>query len=383
MKKYLKLTSNQAIRHFILRDKTLIPEASVELRQKWEDLEKLKSELSVSIVIPTHRTHPDSDIDPILLKNKIDEAERMLYDQLDKRQVWPIMENIKEARDAIDFSLSLDSLVLYANEHFSSIVRLPVDLEEEILIAREFDLRPLYKTRQQNRRYYILTVSRNVVRLIEAFNDKITGEIKNEDFPFANDYYVDSPEELAQDIFSDNQAKEFYNTVDKTFQKYYNENPLPVLLAGDVKTVAYYEEQMDNDCMIITRVPGNFDSMTYPEIIKVVTPAVEEYREQCQNEYIRQIEAAISAEKLTTDVNEIYKAAVEGAADTLYLGETFSVDRIANKEITLIDENNYDIEPNEFIPSLLKAIRDGGGYVIFVEDERMEPYHGIALVRRY
>lgn len=383
MKKYLNLTSNQAIKQFLLRDKTLVPEASEELRQKWNDLENLKGDLSVSIVIPTHRTRPDSEIDAILLKNKIEEAERMLYSQLDKRKAEVVVENIKEAQDAIDYSLNLDSLVLYANEHFASVVRLPVELEEEVLIAQEFDLRPLYKTRQQNRRYYILTISRNVVRLMEAFNDKLVKEIKNEDFPFENDYYTTDPKKLAQDVFIDNQEKEFYNTVDKLFQKYYNENPLPVILAGDVKTLAYYEEQMDEDCMIITRIHGNFDKMSYPEIMKAVEPEVVKYREEQQQIYVQQMDEAISAGHLVTDVNDMYKAAAEGAADTLYIGDTYSLDKISSGQITLVDENNYEMKASEFLPALMKVVRDSGGNVLFVEDELMDKYQGIALIRRY
>lgn len=362
MKKYLKLTSNEAIRHFILKDKTLVPESSEELIYKYNDLENLKSEISVSITIPTHRTRPDSEIDPILLKNKIMETENILLKIVDKRKMEEIMENIKEAQGMIDFSLNLDSLVLYTNEYFSSVVKLPVELKEELVIGQEFDLRPLYKTRQQNRRFYILAISRNVIRLMEAFNDKITQEIQNEDFPYINDYYVDEPAELAQDSFIDNQVKEYFNTADKRFQKYYNENPLPVILAGDIKTTSYYAEQMDRSCMVIGHVSGNFDRMPCHEIISVVQPEVEAYRKKKEEEYLSQIDAALSANLLVTDMSDIERAIEEGAAGVFIAG------------------NNYF---PDIMTYLMKQIRDQGGDIIFVDDELMDKFDGKALIRRY
>ena len=335
--------------------------------------------------MPTHHTKPDYEMDPILLKNLITETEKELFTILDKRKAAVYMENIKEAQQAIDYSLNMDSLVLYANEHFASVVKLPVNLPAEITIGNNFDLRPLYKTRQQNRRYYILTISRNVIRLIEAFNEKIINEVNNNDFPFVNrDYYVDEAAELAQDSFIDNQIKEYFNDADKRFQKYYNDRPLPVILAGDIKTTSYYEEQMDRECMIIAKVSGSFDKMPFHEIISAVHPEVEKYREENQKEYFSKLDTADSAYLLSTDLNEIYKSAVEGAADTLYVGESFSLNgTIKDDSLEITEREPGNLNRNDLLSELIKIVGNNGGNTIFVEDERMQKYNGIALVRRY
>lgn len=385
MRKYLQLTSNEAIRYFILRDKTLVPEAAHEISFKMQDLEELKSDICVSIVLPTHHTKPDYEMDIIELKNLVSETEKELYNILDKRKAAAIMENIKEAQSFIDYSLNLQSMVVYANEHFASVVKLPVEVTSEIMIGENFDLRPLYKTRQQNRRYYILTISRNVIRLIEAFNDKVEQEINNNDFPFVNiDYYVDEEAELMQDSFVDNQIKEYFNTADKRFHKYYNGYPLPVILAGDIKMTSYYEEQMDRDCMVMGHVPGSFDKMPYHEIMKLVIPEVEKYREDRQKEYMQQLDTATSAILLSTDINEIYKAAIEGAADTLYLAENFSLNgTVEDDKLSISDEPVQEVNTNDLLSKLIKAVQDNGGNIVFVDEDKMEKYNGIALVRRY
>lgn len=348
-------------------------------------LRQLNSDLNVSIVLPTHRTKPDYEKDIIQLKNLVNETEKALHEVLDKKQVVKYMDNIKAAVDTIDYSLNLDTLVIYANEHYASIEKLPVELPAEIMIGKNFDFRPLYKARQQNRRYYILTVSRNLIRLLEAFNDKIVNEITNNDFPFENrDYFTTDETKLMQDTFEENQYKEYFNDADKMFKKYYNENPLPVILAGDIKTISYYEEQMDRECMVMGKIHGNFDKMPFHEIIKAVTPEVEKYREEKQKEYINQLDIAESGYVLSTDVNEIYKASIEGAAKTLFVGNNFSLHgNIEDDTVSISDNQPGEINKNDLLSELIRIVADNGGDVIFVEDDRMQKYNGMALVRRY
>ena len=44
--------------------------------------------------MPTHRSFPDNKQDPITLKNLVKQTEERLLAQMDKREVWPIMEVI-------------------------------------------------------------------------------------------------------------------------------------------------------------------------------------------------------------------------------------------------------------------------------------------------
>lgn len=385
MKKYLKLTSGEAIRFFILKDKTLAPEAENEIDFKLNDLEELKSELCVTIVMPTHHTHPDSDKDVILLKNLVNETEKELNERYDKRLAAKLIENIKEAHNTVDHRYNIESLVLFANENFASVVKLPVEVTTEIMIGKDFDLRPLYKTRQQNRWYYILTISRNRIRLMQAMNDKMMDEVQNSDFPFVNvEYHVSDEIKLAQDSFIDNQIKEYFNTADKRFQTYYNQNPLPVVLLGDVKMTAYYEEQMDSECMIMGHLEGSFDTIPCHEIIKKVVPVLEEYRSDKQKEFLDQIDAAQSAALVTTDLNEMYHTAQEGRADTLFIGNNYNLSGdIVNEELEDYQHDTNVIKENELLHVLMKDVTANSGNVWFMDDELLEPYNGIVMVRRF
>lgn len=255
MKKYEKLSLNEAIDNFVVHHKKELPET-------------IQGKIAVSITIPTHCIAPDNKLDSINLKNQVTEVEKELHQKLSKRDVEVIMENIKQAEALIDHKHNLDSLVLYANEKFAAIIKLPVRLEAEAMVGTYFDVRPLYKARQQRSTYYIITISRHKIRLIEAVNNRLIQEVHNKDFPFENtEYYITDPEKLAQDVFIENQIKEYFNVADKRFKNYLNENPLPIVLAGDIKMTSYYKEMMNNDRTYIGSIHGSFDHTPDHELI--------------------------------------------------------------------------------------------------------------------
>ncbi|MDR2009129.1 MAG: hypothetical protein LBQ22_01435 [Bacteroidales bacterium] len=377
MKKYLKLTSQEAVQYFIHRDGTLIPETTEEIKQKLNDLHFLRSEISVSVTMPTHRTFPDSDKDIVQLKNLIAEADKKLSILHDKRKRQVTMENIEEAAGNIDHRLNLDSLVIYANEHFSSVVKLPVTTNPEVVIDPLFDIRPLYRSRQQNQHYYILSISRQKIRLFEAFNDKITEEINNEDFPFENNYYTTDPIKLKQDIFEENLVKEFFNVADKRFRKYLISNPLPIILAGDTKSVSYYQEMMDHSQTIIAQVNGNYDNSSQHEIIKAVYPVIEKFRENEQHDYLSEIDNARSGNLLSADMNEMIEFSLMGNVRALFTGNNYGLE-----EATVKDSTNKTQKRSKTL-LLIENVRKAGGKIIFLEDKLLEKHNGIVLVKRF
>ncbi len=379
MKKYLKLSTNEAIHRFLLKDNTLAPETSEEIRQKVKELDGLKSDVCVTLAMPTHRSKPDYEMDRIVLKNLVDKASKQLLQMFDKHKAAEIIENLEEARDAVDNGVNLDCLVIYANEYFSSVVRLPVPAAEEILIGKYFDLRPLYKMRQQNEDYYVLTISKQKIRLIEGFNDKPVQEIVNGDFPFDRDwYYTISPRKVSQDIFVDNMEKEFYNDADKSFQKVYNDNPSPVVLAGDVKSIAYFEEVMDDKSMVIGRIAGSYDLSPLHEIIDAAAPEIEKYRKTLEDGYLSEINDAVGAGHLVTDVGSIIRLAKEGMTDTLFIGDDYSIPDSVKNNVEVDNEG-----PQDLLPGLLADVSGNSGKVVFMDDALLEKYHGLAMVKRY
>ncbi len=374
MKKYLKLTANQAIRHFILGDGTLGPETDEDIRNKLSDLDRFSSDFNVTLQMPTHRTKPDYLKDRIVLKNLISDTEKALYGMTQRRTADLIVANLMEAEESIDFSLGLDSMLVFANERFASVVKLPVPAQEKVSIGPLFDVLPLYRTREQNRRYLILTVSRHKFRLLEAHNDKIVQEFDDENFPFENtEYYTTDPKKLAQDDLVDNLTREYFNVADKNLQIYTASLALPVVLMGDVKMISYFLEMMDDECTVIGHIHGNYDQAQPHEIIETARPVVELYRREKDKSYLKMLDDAASGKVLETDPGKIDEAVAAGDARTLFIPEPGQHD----------DWKKSGVTEGQDLLRLVRRTQLAGGNILLFSDDLRERYDNPVLIKRY
>ncbi|NML38766.1 hypothetical protein HHL17_16270 [Chitinophaga sp. G-6-1-13] len=335
---------------------------------------------AVTILLSTHRTFPDNKQDSIHLKNLIAEVEKELYEQFDKRIVWPVLDKIKETEKSINHDYNLDTLVIFASADFLLVKRLPIVTTDRYVIGDRFEIRPLLKAVQQSEHYYIISVSRQKIRLLEAFNDKIVQEVKNEDFPYLNHYYTTDPMRLQQDLVVDNLLKEFFNTADKRFKKYYEENPLPVIILGEERNLVFYQEIMDIKGLVVGTHHGSFDDTSDPEIAKVTFPVIQQYIAGKQDTAMQAINAAQSAQRLLVDLNDIYTAAENGQADTLYIEQTYLPTGHIDKGIISLGNGNGSTDVT--LP-VIDTVLHKGGNVVFLDENALDNYQGIALVTRF
>lgn len=370
MKKYYSLT---------------LPEAMQLLKEKKELFEQSNNDdsIKISISMPTHRTTPDYKKDTLQLKILSTDAIKKLSGMIHKKEVMTVIENLKELESKIDYSQNLDGLVLFINKNSASAITLPVALKPEFIVDNLYDIRPLYKGIQQIKRYYILTVSQRKIRLIEAINKLPFMEFHDENFPFENiDYYTDEPKELAQDSFVENLMKEFFSVTDKRLRPYLKANPIPVIIAGDMKTTAYFRKMMDDDSLVVDILPGNYDNASLHEVVNASYPLIKKYIKNKDNEYLSAIKDAQNKNILSTDFGDIYKNAVDGNAETLYIENDFSLTgKITNNylELGLSD----DPDNKELSLDIINKIRNCNGNIIFVENQLLNQFSGMVLIRRY
>ncbi|MFB6456202.1 hypothetical protein ACE38W_13100 [Chitinophaga sp. Hz27] len=342
---------------------------------------------AVTVLVSTHRTFPDNKQDSINLKNLVTTAEKQLYELYDKREVWPVLEKIKELENNVDHRYNLDSLVLYASENFSKLYNLPVASTDRIIIGKRFEIRPLLKTLQQVVHYYVISVSRQKIRLLEATNDSLVKEVVNDDFPFENtNYYTTDPMKLKHDAVVDDLIKEYFNVADKRFKQYYHEQPLPVILMGDTKMLSYYQEQMDIKNTVIATVPGSYDDTPDHEIPRILAPVVKEVLAKRQEVALADIRTALSQQRLLVDLGDIFRAAVDGSADTLYVESNyFQPGTIHDGIITIHPEgeaDSGDLSYDVLLP-IIEIILSKGGKVLFMEPGTLNEFQGIALSTRF
>lgn len=358
--------------------------------QYFNDINAIETKIAVTITVDTHnRADPKNNQDRIVLKNEINYARKRLLSEYDKREVWPIIEQLEKLEEDIDHSHNTEGLVLFASENFSDIVRLPFKPGNAVEIDQKFATRSLIRAVSQAEHYYILCLSLTEIRLVEAYNDILIGEFKNEFFPFLNDEYYTT--DRMKNSFSDTQEKylkEFFNVADKKFHEQYKVNPLPVILAGTEKNLSYFIEKTSDKANIIGQIRGNFDDrdgVSLHELVELAADVLKEYQTAEYLTGLDEMEAAEGGHRLVTDILHVYQAVKEGRVQKLFVEKDYfqSAKILENGELQLVDEPYGEEIIDDVINEFIYTVLQFGGDVVFLPSHYIGRDTKIAAILRW
>ena len=353
-----------------------------------EVLKRIKDERGegcVTIIMNTHRTRPDNEKDPLRLKNLVKEAEERLYKEFDKRFVWSLMENLKAVVEQIDHQHNMESLLIFVNGHMAEYTRLPVAVVNRVVIDNTFATRDLVRAMHQEAGYYVLVLSRQQARLIEAFNDKVVCDSCGA-FPLTNPLYTTSRLELSTNKGTDNLIEEFFNRVDKIVMDQIKKHPLPLILATETRNFDYYKKVADKKQVIVGHMNKNRDDEKAHHIVKEAWEVMKGLQKERQAEGLNAMHAAIKGGKLVTDIREIWRGVNEGRGHTLFVRKGyFQAARLIQNDLELINSNENDRQGivDDIVDEMIEINMTYGGEALFVDEDLPVGNGKIALMVRY
>lgn len=357
----------------------------MELKTTLKNLKQIEKNPCVSILLGTHRTHPDNAQDPINLKNLVTQAEERMLNEYEKREVWPIMERINAAIAGIDHNKNMEGLAVFGNADMAEVVQLPVTMTDRVIIDTNFATRDLMRALQSSAHYYILTLSGNQSRLIEGYRNEVVLEVGSKHgFPIENRFYNTHADQRSQAGVEENLLREFLNRLDKLMQAIHAIQPLPVILSGDERAVKHFLEVADRKEMYIGHITGSPDESKAHELTQKAYTEIERMRKERELTALEDIRKSQSAAKLLDDVGDIYRAANEGRADTLYV-ETgyFQPALIEGNIVTLKDDHKGEGVLNDIIDEIAEATLAAGGHVVFLPAGSLAEYRKVCLATRF
>lgn len=351
-------------------------------------LKKLKdvsSDCCVTIILQTHRTTPDNEKDSIVLKNLVKEAETRLLSSYEKSLARNIIKRINTLTENINHRHNLESLIIFANENIAEYTRLPVNVESRVVIDKTFATRDLARALLRETSYYILVLSQDKARLIEAFNDKVIAEIDN-GFPMTNTDII--PVQRAEAAIGSRQTnliREFFNQVDKQLNGAQKENPLPVIICTEESNYPEYLKIADRKEMIAGTLYGNRMHEKPHHIVAAAWPVMKELNIEKNNERLSELKAAVNSKNFLTDINEIWQAINNGIGKTIFVKQGyFQPARLENNQIELINlEDAGRANVDDIIDEMIEKNLQFNGDVVFVKGDDLEKFQGLALVTRY
>lgn len=357
------------------------------MKEILEKIRNVESECCVTIILNTHRNKPDIQKDVIMLKNLTAEAEQRLYNLYDKRLAQSIAGRIRQLAEGVDHGHNQESLLLFVNENIAETIKLPIEVEDRVVIGNTFSSRDLVRASKLQEEYYILVLSRDKARLIEAMNDQETQEV-GDPFPVVNlNLYPSTDKEQSKAKQWDLLIEEFFNRVDKALWVATNQRPHPVLVCTEERNFHHFMKITDHREKIIGHMNTNRIEEKNPIIVLEAWPLILKRLKLKNKQRVNELHIAVNTGKLISDTGEIWRALNEGRGQTLFVKQGYyQPARIVNNLVEVV-EGPASLEQEDIVEDIIEKMIDvnlkNGGDVVFLPEDDLKDYGGLALVARF
>src|SRR5215831_17161381 len=196
---------------------------------------------SLSLLAPTHRTHPENRKDRIVVKNLVAEGLGRLQGEFKKRE--------------------LEGLALFASRHLATAVQLPFRPRARVVIDETFATRDLVYSLNRSPRYRVLVLTEKPTRLFDATTNLLT-EFATKPFPMVHTgpggaSRLPGGQGINRSAVRNESHRQFFHKVDDALAAIQKEDHLPVVVVGVDRYLAFYQEVTTDPDAIVGVVAGS------------------------------------------------------------------------------------------------------------------------------
>jgi hypothetical protein len=320
---------------------------TVPSREDLLEMVSIQKRPCLAIYLCTDRLGADTQQNPIRLKNLLREAE--------DRLVSAGMRAV-EGRDMLAPAYGLlsdspfwrhmsDGLALFLAPGFFRSHRVPLNVDELIVVNDRFYIKPLLPLLVGDGRFYLLALSQGGVRLFNGTRDGLTPiELRNVPANLRESMHTDEPSgslqfhTLAQPTggpgseragmyfgndIADNNFKrnivQYFHEVDRGVREAVQDEEVPLLLAGVEYLIPLYREANSYQNLLATELSTGVEAMSAEQLHAKAWPLVEPIfmaSRQKALELYRQLNGEASP-RASDSLREVVPAAFYGRVDTL------------------------------------------------------------------
>lgn len=224
--------------------------------------------------------------------------------------------------------------------------------------------------------YYVLLLSEDMSRLYEGFRSYLI-EIRNGMFPLEID-------KAANSVSDEIHLKEFFSRIIQHFTRYYEQDPLRLVIVGEKNNLAIFETLKMHRDVLIGKVEGDYIATSRRDLGKIVWPVIKEVMARTNEKAMNELVEAVERKKIVSGIDAVLQAAATDTGSTLYIEEDYHVKgSISIKDHSLIISEHVDILEtiDDVADIIIDKVLKKGGTVIFLQDGSLAKLDRIALIR--
>ncbi|MGZ6238062.1 MAG: baeRF3 domain-containing protein [Syntrophales bacterium] len=359
----------------------------------------------VSVFMPMHRSGPETQQDPIRLKNLIREAQELLIARgLRTPEAKELLEPAERLlRDGPFRQHQSDGLAMFLSLGVFHYYRLPFVFEELVIVTDRFHIKPLLPLLSGDGRYFVLALSQNRIRLLQSTHYSVS-ELD----------VADVPENLAETLRDDDSWKDlqmhsalsgkgklsaithgdevdskenirrYFRRIDRGLHELLRNERAPLVLAGVDYLHPIYKEVNSYPHLMDQGIAGNPERLSAGELHELTWTIVKPYFQKAQQEAVNRYKEFARSGQASNRIRKIIPAAYHGRIELLLvipdLQQWGTFDPGTDEIHLHKKEKTGDEDLLEF--AAIQTLMNGGT-VYMVGAEKMPDTDSLAAVFRY
>lgn len=361
----------------------------------------------ISLYQPTHRYRPENKQDVIRFKNLIKKLENSLTQKYPESKITEIMKPFNAlAEDKLFWNNTTDGLAILATKERCIIYKLQRSVEEFVVVANSFHIKPLIRTFQSADRYLLLGLNRKEFVLYEGdrygFEEieldpdiprtitEVLGDRYTESYLTAGTYggaagtgtfhgHGGRKEEINKDI------ERYFRYVDRFVSENYSQPlHLPLMLVSINEYHSLFKNISHNPSLMENGIKKAFDTMSLEELKENAWKVMEPFYLEKTKKVIDRYETE-KAKGLASDVlRKVAVAEVENRIDTIMIEADRIIPGKINKETGELEKEDIENpEVGDILNELAEMAFKTKTKVVVLPEERMPSTTGVAAIFRF
>lgn len=310
--------------------------------------------------------------------------------EFSKREITSLLDRLESLVSGIDFRHTLDGMALFVNRDFSRYVQLPFPVPPRVHVGETFLTRDIVHAMNRNPRYWTLVLSEKPTRLYEGTRDTLI-EIQEKGFPITHEgpggeQPLPGGFGIKKSAYRDEYHRKFFRQIDANLKPFLADDPLPLVVVGVNRFLAFFNEVTNHKNSILTTIEGSHDKTSAHDLGMLVWQPVKEALQEERLQVLGELDKAVGERKFAATIGEVWRMAGEGRGELLLVEEDFHyparVDE-TGRHLTPADDPTAPEVMEDAVDVIIDTVLEKQGRVVFLENGQLEVHQRIALTLRY
>lgn len=376
---------------------------------RWMNVEELRSLIGphappcISLFLPTH-PHGAPD-DRQHYEGLVRRVRAQLAPQMTSREIDAVVAPLERLYRPQEGRNGGGGLAVFRSKDHEAHYRLPMTLEERLVVADSFHVRPMLEFLQANQRYFLLVLSQGRVSFLSgSMAGLVPVDLRSMPRSLTDALGVEDHERIVAPhssashgtaaIFSgrgrddgsrDEDLARFFRIVDQELMKVLRDEDVPLVVAAPDRQFAIYAGVSRYPHLLADGLHGNFVDTSGKELHERAWPMVKKHVAEREERVLQHYTEGIARQRCTDEISFLARAAVQGRVRELLLARGTTLWGRLDRQTGALDMTleRRDQHDEDVLDDLAEAVILRGGAVYSFSADRMPTKSPVAATLRW